>query len=807
LLFPALAWVAGLAAARCDIIAWPVATGAGILACIYLIFSILQHKTSVIFAAMVFFLFGLLWASVSLLADARQVAVDSTWQHARIVLSGKITHMQSNRSYTRLTISDAQRTDGAHLNGDIWLYVYAARKSTGELHIGDTVRATARLHVPRNRNNPGGFDFESFCFDHHIALLGSGSVQRQKPGTSWLEHIRQKIRVALQAFPASESGIIRALLLAERDTIPNSVYNIFAATGAAHLLAISGLHIGMVAGFGFMLIWYLLTRREIWMITLPVRGIAMLSGTLLALAYATLAGWPLPTQRAVLMLAAAALAWWLRARTQPLNTLLAALILILFFDTSAITSLSLWLSFIASACILLWAGQRETSIRKNRLLLWGQGLFMVTLIAGLATLPLIADVFGRLPVYGLPANMLMTPLYTLFVLPLSLLGALSSACGLDTAANSVFAMAASAVHAGNQAMTSITNWPGGNIHLPELPLWLGAAYLCGMLLSTRAIAGKHHYLGFFIMLATFTGYALIASAEHPPQGTHFIAWDVGQGAAASLLMPDGKVLHMDAPGHAGSRFNGGTTVASGLRNLGLTHADVLMVSHAQSDHIGGMASLVQHLNQVGELWLADVPDVHTSLSVQSLIQRIHAHHGKVRWLKRGDVMNISGSSIQVLWPPQGLRVENINNASLVISIQLANGRRLLLPGDIEAPAEKAILLAHTATMATKPDWKKIMPSDVLLMPHHGSQTSSTEAFVHAVHPSIVIAQTGFSNRYGFPDAEVVQRYRQSGAAVWNTSNGAVRVDFGTDSSINVQNEAAIHASKRTRALQWWQHFL
>jgi len=808
LLFPALAWVAGLAAARCDFIAWPFAMAAAGLACICLIFLIVQRKTPALFAAMLLFLAGLLWASVSLLADARQVAVDSTWQHSRIVMSGEIKRIQNQRGHTRLTLANVKRDDGARLNGNIWLYVYAARKTTAGFRIGDTVRATARLHVPHNRNNPGGFDFESFCFDHHIALLGSasGRVQVLKQGTSWLEAMRQKIRNTLRAFPAAEGGVIRALLLAERDTIPNSVYTSFTATGAAHLLAISGLHIGIVAGFGFVLVWYLLTRREVWIITLPVRGIAMLSGTLLALAYATLAGWPLPTQRAVLMLAAAVLAWWLRTRTQPLNTLFAALMLILFLDATAITSLSLWLSFIATACILFWAGQRQTPAKKNRLLVWGQGLFLVTLIAGLATLPLIADVFGRLPVYGLPANLLMTPLYTLFVLPLSLLGALCSAFGLDASAHAVFSLATSAVHAGNQTMTTITGWPGGDIHLPELPLWLGAAYLCGMLLAVRAIARQHNYLAFAIMLITVTSYCLVASAEHPPKGTHFIAWDVGQGAASSLLLPDGKVLLVDAPGRAGSRFNGGTTVASGLRSLGLSHADVLIVSHAQSDHIGGMASLVQGLNHIGELWLADVPSVRTSPAVRALISHVLKHHGKLRWVKRGDVINFSGSSIRVLWPPQGLSVENVNNASLVISIQLANGRRLLLPGDIEAQTE-AVLFDDGSEIDSRADLKKIMASDVLLIPHHGSRTSSTADFVHAVHPSVVIAQTGFANRYGFPNTKVVQRYQRAGGKIWNTSNGAVRVDFGADSSINTRNADTISSPKRKRALQWWQHFL
>lgn len=792
--------MAGLAAARCDFIAWPVTVASGIITFVCLIMLMLQRHRSGLMAVTAIFLVGLLWGCISLLADAHQMTVDPAWQNTRVVLSGEIVRMQRNRSYTRLTLAGVQRDDGSHLNGNIWLYAYASRRAMADFRAGDVVRATARLHVPRNRQNPGGFDFETFCFDRHIALLGSasGRVERLHSNASWLEAVRQKIRNVLNGFPVSESGVFKALVLAERDAIPASVYDVFTATGTAHLLAISGLHIGMVAGFGFVLCWWLLTRREAWIINLPVRGIALLFGMLVALAYATLAGWPLPTQRAVMMLAAATLAWWLRARVQPLNTLLGALMFILLLDAAAISSLSLWLSFVATACILLWVERSESSATKNQLIVWGKGLFLVTLIAGLATLPLIADVFGRLPVYGLPANLLMTPLYTLFVLPLALLGGLFSAVGLDAVAHSVFSIAAFAVDAGNQFMTGMTGWPGGDIRLPELPLWLGAAYILGMLLAAWAAVKKRKAFVVAVLLITFTVYAFVAVSEREPQMPRFIVWDVGQGAASSLLLPGGKVLLVDAPGRIGSRFNGGTTVASGLRAMGLIHADVLVVSHAQSDHIGGMASLVRHLNRVGELWLADVSAVRVSPTVRSLVNVVHRRGGKVRWVKKGDVIDFSGSSIHVLWPPKDFVAGNANNASLVISIELANGYRLLLPGDIEAKTEAGLFDGGLQTVAT---------SDVLLMPHHGSSTSSTADFVAAVHPSVAIAQSGFANRYGFPNTKVVQRYRQIGSEIWNSANGAVIVDFLANKLVQTRYFDAAGSQKRKLALQWWHHFL
>jgi len=801
---PAAVWLLGLIMVRCDWIAWPIAAIFAVLAVLLLIVLILRRQPSVFYVPTLIFLGALVWGAVSLLSDARQVSVDANWQHKLVGVHGEIIQMQANSAYTRLTLAHVQRDDGANLNGNIWLYAYTsrqrARQSRAVFHIGDVVQAQAKLHVPRNRHNPGGFDFEAYCFDRHIALLGSASGQLTllHAGTSWLEHLRQRIRLALQAFPADQGGVLKALLLGERGDIPPRVYDAFTATGAAHLLAISGLHIGMVAGFGLAIFWWLLSRREAWIVNLPVRGIALLAGAVFALSYASLAAWPLPTQRAVLMLAAAVLAWWLRARVQPLNTLLAALMFILLIDAVAISSLSLWLSFVATACILLWAGQRSSAGTQHRLFIWGRGLFLVTLIAGLATLPIIADVFGRLPVYGLPANLLMTPLYTLFVLPLSLLGTLLLSAGLDAFAQSVFAVAAAAVDTGNQCMASMMRWPAGNVWLPVLSLWLGIAYVIGMLWAALLAGKRRYWAAVGVLLTTVAVYGMSAVAESKPEGTRFMVWDVGQGAASTLFLPGGKVLVVDVPGRAGSRFNGGTIVASGLRTMGLTHVDVLVISHAQSDHLGGALSLVQRLNRLGELWLAEVPAVRNSPAVQTLIEAVRRKGGGVRWLKQGDVVSFSGSRARVLWPRAGFSTANKNNTSLVLRFDLDGGGSLLLPGDSEAMVENALFTG---------EYRSFLKADVLLMPHHGSATSSTADFVAAVHAQLVIAQTGFANRYGFPNAGVLQRYRQTGSTLWNTANGAVIVDFPVNADMQTRYTQAVYSPKRKLALQWWQHFL
>ena len=808
MLLPATGWAAGIAVARVDGIAWQVMcalAGTSILIALYGLF----RKTRLpgwMFAC--FLIGGFVWGWVSLVSDAARFDTPAGWQDRPIRISAMIVAMQRQSAGWRLSLGDVQRDDGQVLAGKLWLYVYPqkggeASNPVGAWLPGDRIEADAVLHVPRNHHNPSGFNFMAWCFDRHIALLGSarGEVRRLSAGSSRMEHVRQRIRQGIEGIPEARGGVIRALLLGERQAIPESVYNAFASTGAAHLLAISGLHVGLVAGLGFSLIWWLLTRRESCIVYLPVRGIALAGGVLLAMLYAQLAGWPLPTQRAAMMLAAAALAWWLRARAAPLNVLLAALMLILLLDASAITSLSLWLSFTATAGILLWAGKAagdDSPVWRRRV----SGLFVVTLLAWLATLPLVADVFGRLPVYSLPANLLATPLYTLFVLPFSLAGALLAAIGWGSGAHALFSLAAQGIGVGNQLLDAICHWPASGLWLPDIPWWLSALYALGMAGCAWLITNRRRAGALLLLCLTLSAYSAVAISEGNVDASRLIAWDVGQGSAISLTLRGGQVMVVDAAGRPGARFNAGVTMAEGLRGMGLTHIDVLVISHDQSDHAGGVLSLVKRMNHIGELWLADVPATHRSRRIGSILHAVAQRGGTVRWLRQGDEVVFAGAKTGVLWPPAGWAASNGNNDSLVLHLRLPRGLDLLLPGDIETPVEQSLL-----------EDGRLPACDVLLVPHHGSATSSTTGFIAALAPSIAIAQTGFANRYGFPVEVVRQRYREAGSRLFDTSGGAVMLavdaamDSGGQPGAQLLETPRIYSERRNRALQWWRHFL
>ncbi len=745
LLLPSLVWVLGLVFARLELVVFPY----------FLIFLLLLPWWRKLWF---WFLFaGLGFGGLSLVWQQQQTSIDASWLGQKIHIQAQIHDVRHTPQYTRLRLANVQRDDGNKLDALIDVYVYHQQL---QLLPDMQIAATVKLHKPHNKKNPAYFDYEQYMFAQGVAALGSvsGRVEVLNHQVSWLEQARQHIRQALSGLDKNQQGILLALLLADRSQIPLAIDDDFAASGATHLLAISGLHMGLVAGWGFLFAWWIITRREAWIVRFPVRTVALSAGVLLAFAYALLAGFPIPAQRAFLMLLAGVIAWSMRASQVPLNTMFVALLLITLFDPASVLSISLWLSFVATSALIVWAGQQTVS--KSMLAqawLWFKGMFWVSVIASLATLPLIGYVFERLPTWSLLANVLLVPLYALWVLPLALLGELLALLGLSAWANTVFTWSGVGITQGNQYLMWIQDLPLADVWLradmPWLFVMLGLLLLVvgGLWLQTRRIAAVS------LLLVSLSSYVWLGLSETKVVQPQLHVWDVGQGASALVSLPDFQLL-MDAPGKRGSKYNGGTIAAQNMRHLGLLHLDAMVISHAQSDHAGGLSRLLVNLNGVGSLWLADVPKNHVYF--KDVLDKY-----PVQWLKKGDVLNLAqGVQVQVLWPPQGYAPKNNNNASLVLWLSFKDGQTLLLMGDAEAGVEQAIL-------------SEIKAVDVMLMPHHGSKTSSTPDFVSKVRPKVVIAQTGYKNHYGFPKDEVVKRYQDVGSQVFNTAHGAVKVVF------------------------------
>jgi competence protein ComEC len=790
LLWPAIGWMAGLGGLRSDLVPLPSLLW---LVPALLLLACLKSLRPLALACLA----GLTWAGLTLIHDAAVVAVDTSWLVKPFTVTADVIEVRHQPGRVRLTVDKVLRPDGSVLSGRAFLYGYGNRDRLSKwvsLLPGDRIRFKARWHLPENSVNPGAFDYRSYCFDRHIALIGtlSGEIRTVFTQPSWLETLRHRTRTMLASLNADQGGILRALLLADRSQVPIPVQEAFSVSGAAHLLAISGLHIGMVALWVFVIFWWLFTRREEWIVRIPVRKCCLGISLLIACGYAFLAGWPIPTRRAVLMMAGTVLAWWLRARTEPVNTLLAALMLILLLDPQAVMSVSLWLSFMAAFALLMWARIQPRGFHLQPLQ-WFLGLLSVSASASLATLPLISIHFELVPTYTLLANLFLVPLYTALILPFALMAEIAMIVSLDSAAGWLFQVAGYFVGLGNSLLLTLYQWPAGKLWIPSPPWWPALVYGTGMLTAGFLFFRGRVRLAAVLGLAGLASYLLLVIPERPPSEETFVVWDVGQGASSSLLFPGGEVMVVDAPGRPHARYNGGTKVAAGLRKLGQAHVDVLVLTHAQQDHVGGAGRLLDHVRDVREIWLADVPENHRHTGVQGLLRRGVRSGARIRWLSQGDQVRGRGYSIQVLWPPKGYDPEKDNDASLVFSLRLDKGGSILFPGDIEARAEKQIV------------GNGLGRHDLLLIPHHGSATSSGSDWVFAVKPVHAIAQVGRYNRYGFPRPAVVRRYRKAGSRIWLTSDGAVVAQYrhGRRSAWKIEHWRQKGSQNRLNALQWW----
>ena len=574
--------------------------------------------------------------------DLQRVAVDSVWLDKRLEIVANIDEVSQTKQYTKLRLKDVTHTNGESLSGFADVYLYRSKQI---LLPEMSIKAKVKFHLPRNKLNPDTFDYEQYAFSQHLAVTGSvsGEVSIVSQDMSWLTVMRQQIRQSLQPMDAHVKGVLLALLLADRSQIPLNIDDAFAASGATHLLAISGLHMGLVAGWGFMLAWWFITRREDWIVNLPVRLVSLTLGVSLAMVYATLAGWPIPAQRAFLMLLAGVVAWWFRASQVPLNTMLFALMLMTLLDPASVLSVSLWLSFTATSVLLIWAQrQAPTESFWLNVWMWLKGMFWVSVIASVATLPLIGFVFERLPVWSLLANMVAVPIYAFWVLPFALLGELFSVIGLMSFAHVVFGYSALGIDGVNSFLLSLQTFPAGNLWLRgDMPWVYGFLGLFSLIVGILFYRQRKRY-AIILLTLTLVTYAGVMLNESPVSNAKLYVWDVGQGASTLLRTPSFNLL-VDVPGKLGSKFNGGSIAADNTRALGLLHLDAVVLSHAQSDHAGGLSRLLASLNGVDTLWLADVPDNREYYAFQQAQEKV-----SIRWLKYGDVIEKQGLKIRVL---------------------------------------------------------------------------------------------------------------------------------------------------------------
>ena len=625
------------------------------------------------------------------------------------------------------------------------------------LHAGDNWRLQVRLKPPRGFRNPGGFDYEAWLLQHRIRATGYVRQAEQKSqlatGRAYpLQRLRQTIRTQVsEALDNSGDdsgsgspvkGVLLALVIGDRSAITPAQWQTLQRTGTNHLMAISGLHIGLVAGLAFLLgqrLWRYSGRGMLW---LPAPKAGAVLALMAALVYAALAGFSIPTQRALIMVAVVMLALLTSRPVVPTRTLATALLLVLLFDPLAVLSSGFWLSFAAVAIIFY-----GLSGRLGRLPGWYQGVRVQWWIS-VGLFPLVIVLFQRVSLISPLANLLAVPLVSLLVVPLALFGTLILPVSHWLGEN-ILRLAAWIMHGVMFGLAWLAEWPLASWSGAVTSGWQAVLAVGGviLLLAPRGLPARG--VGLVLLLPLLVG---VPSAI-PAGEARFTLLDVGQGLAAVVETRHHSLVFDTGPRFS-SRFNTGEAVVLPyLRQRGLRQVDRLIISHGDTDHIGGAESV-----------LAAIPVGHISSSVPD---KLAPRAVNPCW--RGQRWEWDGVEFTMLHPAEDLTYRR-NNASCVLKVT-AGEHTLLLTGDIEKAAERRLLREPGDLQA-----------DILVAPHHGSNTSSTTPFIQAVAPEYVLFPVGYRNRFRFPRQAVVQRYREQGVTMLDTATaGAISFQLGQGS--------------------------
>lgn len=606
------------------------------------------------------------------------------------------------------------------------------------LRAGSRWRFQVRLRAPRGLQNPGGFDAERHALARRLVATGlvrPGTEQELGPPRgvdAWRERMAARIDAAVIS---QSSRYVRALALGDTRALAEGDWQILRAAGLTHLIAISGFHVGMVAGcVGWLagLFW----RLAPWLgRLLPRPQAAALAALAGAVVYAAVAGFSLPTVRTVLMIAVVVAArCWRRPLDLPGSLALAALA-VLLWDPLSVLVAGFWLSFVGVAWLLWCLPGRQH---------WLRGFLAAQWVATLGLLPLTVMLFGQASAAGPLANLLAIPWWTLVVVPLALLGTALEAV-LPGAGGWIWQLSAVCFDASWPLFSGLSDSPFALWWLPEsgaLALMLALAGALWLLLP-RTIPGKGMALLLWLPL-------LWPSRELPAQGEFELhVFDVGQGLSVLVRTAGHSLLYDTGPAVRDGFDAGERVVVPALRALGVKQLDLGVISHGDADHAGGLEAV-----------RTVVPVTRWQVPPGWDLEGATRCGGGIRW--RWD-----GVEFEFLHPPPGFPYLG-NESSCVLRVASPHGVALLT-GDIGEVVEQRLVRSLPA----------VLKADVVLVPHHGSGSSSQASFITATQARLALVSAGHGNRFGHPRAEVVERWRRAGAEVLQTgSSGAVRVWLG-----------------------------
>ena len=699
-------------------------------------------------------------------------ALPAAWQGKDIQVVGVVAELPAQHERGLRFAFDVERvlTPAAQVPHHILLATYDAEKDAPlALHAGERWQLAVRLKIPHGSANPYGFDFEAWMLERR--LRASGYVQAKggnvlldarvdKPGYL-IERMREHIRTHFHNVlgDAPYAGVLAALAIGDQGSIPDAQWQVFTRTGVNHLMSISGLHITMLAAIAFALMQGGWRRSPRLSLRLPARQAAALAGLLTALAYTLLSGYSVPAQRTLYMLATVACALFLSRSITVSQILAAALLVVLLLDPWAVLSPGFWLSFGAVALIFYVSANRIG--QPHWLLSYGRVQWAMML----GMIPPLLALFQQVSLVSPVANAFAIPLVSFIVVPLSLLGALPHMQWSLWLAHHAMALCMIPLTWLNALPDAV--WTQ---HAP--PPWSIALGLIGALWCLLPRGFPARWLGLLLLLPLF----LLAPTTPLPGALRLFIFDVGQGLAVAVQTQTHALLYDTGPDFAGEADSGNRILVPALRAQGIARLDSLMLTHDDSDHTGGARSILQAM---------PVDAASSSLADGHALLQVMPHNVRCA---DGQSWVWDGVNFEVLHPGrESYAQEKVRDNDRGCVLRISSGTHsILLTADIEKGSEARLLRLHADKL----------PATLLVVPHHGSKTSSTEAFVQAVHPRYAVFTVGYRNRYGHPKDEVVERYRAIGSEVLRSDeDGAVLVDMDAQA-------ISVSATRRTRVRYW-----
>jgi competence protein ComEC len=620
------------------------------------------------------------------------------------------------------------------------------------LKAGESWRLRLSLRPPRGMMNPGGFDYEQWLFAQGIRAVGYvRDTPENRPAESssnmnaMLQSERQRIydRLGTALGKSPVAGLLKALTMGEQDDITRAQWEVLRRTGTAHLIAISGSHVGLIAGF--ILVVTLKATARLGIMRWPPPAIAAWAGLLAALLYSALADFAIPTQRAMIMIAVAMGGIVCQRHLRASHVLALALVAVLLWDPLAVVVPGFWLSFGAVAMISYTVVGRLGNRRAGRL------LWHINWITAIGLAPLLLLFFGQVSLISPVANLLAVPILGTILIPLCLTGTLLLA-GIPTLGQGLLTLAEVIMQTSWRVLEALSVLPYAQWTHAEPPIWCILFALLGViwLLAPRGIPGR--WLGLVMWLPA----ALYEPDRPNPGGYQLTLLDVGQGLAA-IIETRHKTLIYDTGARLSASFDMGSAVIEPyLHARGKQQIDALIVSHGDNDHIGGARSLLETFT-VNRLFTSVASRFRDAPVVDCMAGQ--------QWEWDEVVFEMMG-------PVVPGDKENDNSCVLKVS---AKGGSVLLTGDIEAEGERQLLQRNAAKLK----------SEVLIVPHHGSKTSSSEAFVQGVSPRWALIPAGYLNRFGFPHSSVTARYQGHDVTIMNSgADGAISLKVDIDTGVS-----------------------